>query len=282
MKKITALFLAFVLSFAPASFCFCEEPGSASAPEGFRMEFDNPQCIAETEDIYVYVNSIEVDDSEYLILDTLVKNLSEETEYEVSVRRAAVNSIELYPTYSEYISDECDEPIAMDLSNALEFAVIRAITDIELEINIEDDDLECVLNQTVHIYPYGEQKAVRYERTPADTDILLVSNDCLAICVTGCEYVEGWGYSVHLFIQNRMNEDICVEGDYYTINDVSVGTWYDDVVGAGDVSFSHVEWSRGDLDDAGITEVRKLGFILRVYDKTMDHLIFDKEVYLEP
>lgn len=273
MKKQIA-FLAAVLMMACPAVCSAKD---------FSVSFDEPYCFLETDEISMFANSIEVDNLDYLVIDTLVQNNnSDGTTYEVSIPRAAVNGVEIYPTYSEDVEDECDETIDIDLSNVFEFAELTEITDIELEVKIEDDDSDTVYHDTVHIYPYGEEKAVKYERAAADTDIVLIDNDDFTVSAIGCEYVEDWGYSVHLYIQNKMQEPICLEGEYFELNEVDADTWYDDVVGAGDVCFSHVEWSQGDLDDAEITEVNSVQFILSVYDYSMDNLLYEKTVDLKP
>lgn len=276
-SRVVAILLVLALPVCAGAVTAAADPTLA----GFSVTFDEPYCFFESDEITMYANSIEVDDWDYLAIDTLVVNHKEGTEIEVTIPRAAVNGVEIYPTYWEDVEDECTEPIEIDLSNVLENAAIADITDIELNIHIEED-FDILHDETVHIYPYGKDKAVKYERKAADTDIVLVDNSQFAISVIGCEYVEDWGYSVHLYVQNKLQEPIRLEGEYFKMNDVVVDTWYDDVVGGGGVCFTHVEWSQGDLDDAEITAVESVRFILRVYNDAMDDLLCDKEVVLNP
>lgn len=249
----------------------------------FSVEYDEPLCIVETDYITMEVNSIEVDD-DYLEIDTLVTNNNSKRGYEVSVARGSVNGIEIYPTYSEDVDadDECSEPIEFDLSNIIENTDINDISDIELAIVIADDDMEVVYQDVVHIYPYGADKAERYTRQPADTDIMIVDNEKFTVNVTEFEYVEGWGYSVHMFIQNKTDETVYLEGEDFSINDVDAATWYDEYVGAKGVSFSRLEWSQSDLDDAGVEEVTSIGFTLNIYDKEANDLLYSNTITLNP
>lgn len=282
MKKIFAFVITLSLAAAlliPGGFCV--NAAADSALTDFELLFDEPVCIVDTKEITMYVNSIAVDEDDYLVLDALAINNNGDETYEVTIPRAAVNGIEIYPTYWEDVEDECDEPIEIDLSNVLENADIGDITDVELNVHIEEG-FDIVYDETIHIYPYGEDRAVKYERTAADTDLVLEDNSKFTVTVIGCEYIEGWGYSVHLYIQNKLPDPIRLEGKYFKMNDTVVDTWYDDIVGGGDVCFSHVEWSQGDLDDAEITEISSVGFYLRIYDNDWDNMLCDLEVELIP
>ena len=249
----------------------------------FEVEYDEPYCIVETDYVTMEVNSIEVED-DYLTLDTLVTNSNTKRDYEVCVKRASVDGIEIYPAYREDVEadDENDEPIEIDLSNVLDNADITDITDIELEIAIEDDDMEKVYEDTIHIYPYGEDKAIKYERKAEDSDIVIVDDEKFKVSVTEFEYVEDWGYSIHMYIQNKTGGTIFLEGEDYKLNDTDADTWYDEFVGANGTSFSRLEWSQADLDDAGVTEVTKVAFNLSIYDEGMDNLLYGTTVILEP
>lgn len=278
MKKWNLLIVGVLLAVCAASVSL-----AAGYVKDFSVEYDEPLCIVQTKYITMEVNSVDVED-DYLEIDTLVTNNNSKRGYEVSVARASVNGIEIYPTYSEDVDadDECSEPIEIDLSNVIENTDITDISDIELAIVIEDDDMEVVYKDTVHIYPYGADKAERYARPAAGTDIAVVDNDKFTVTVTGCEYVEDWGYSVHMYIQNKTDETVYVEGADFSLNDTDADTWYDDYVGAKGVSISHLEWSQSDLDDAEIEEVTKIAFNLKIYDENEDNLLCGATIVLNP
>ena len=278
MKKWGLLFVAALLVICIANVGF-----AAGYVKDFSLEYDDPLCIVETDYITMEVNGIEVED-DYLIIDTLVTNSSSKRGYEVSVTRASVNGIEIYPTYCEDVEaeDECDEPIEIGLSNVIENTEITDISDIELTIAIEDDDMEVVYTDIVHIYPYGADQAERYARPAADTDIVIVDNEQYKVTVTEFEYVAGWGYSIHMYIENKTDETICLRGDDYSLNDTDADTRYDDVVGAKGVSFSRLEWSQSDLDDADVEEVTSINFTLSIYDEAADNLLYRSTIALNP
>ena len=278
MRKWMLLFVATLLFVCVVSVGF-----AAGYVKDFSMEYDDPLCIVETNYITMEVNSIEVDD-DYLVIDTLVTNSNTKRGYEVSVTRASVNGIEIYPTYSEDVDadDECDEPIEIGLSNVIENTDIKDIFDIELAVTIEDDDMEVVYKDVVHIYPYGADKAERYARQSNDTDIVIVDNEQYKVTVTEFEYVAGWGYSIHMYIENKTDETIYLGGENYSLNDTDADTWYDDYVGANGVSFSRLEWSQSDLDDAEVEEVTSINFTLSIYDEEADNLLYRNTITLNP
>lgn len=181
--------------------------------EPYTMTFDAPITLVEADDVTITVSGVGMNDSAYLVVDTLAKNSNSDMTYEVSIPRAAVNGVEIYPTYSEDVEYECDEPIEIDLSNVIEYAKISEITDVELTFHIENDDWETVYHDTVHIYPYGQNKAVKYTRKTADTDIVLVDDSKMTVTVLGCEYIQGWGYSVRLYVQNKTAEPFYLDAE---------------------------------------------------------------------
>lgn len=278
MRKWTLLLAAALLAVCVTSAGF-----AAGYLKDFSVEYDDPLCIVKTDYITVEVNGIGVED-DYLEIDTLVTNSNAKRGYEVSVNRASVNGIEIYPTYSEDVDadDECSEPIEIDLSNVIENTDINDISDIELAITIEDDDMEVVYEDVVHIYPYGADKAVRYARQAADADIVVVDNEKFTVTVTEFEYVEGWGYSVHMYIQNKTDEAVFVEGEDFLLNDTDADTRYDDYVGAKGVSFSRLEWSQADLDDAEVEKVTSITFNLKIYDAKAEKLLYGNTIMLNP
>lgn len=249
----------------------------------FSVEYDEPIVIVETDCITVAVSSIEVED-DYLIIDTLVTNSNPKSSYEISVTRASVNGIEVYPTYAEDVDadDECYEPIEISLSDVIENTEIHDISEIELAIAVEDDDMEIVYTDIVHFYPYGANNAVRYNRQAVDTDIVVVDNGEFMVTVTGFESVEDWGYSVHMYIQNKTDKTIYVEGADFSINDTDADIRYNDYVGAEGVSFSRLEWSQSDLDDAKVKEVTNITFNLKIYDEKAEDLLYSNTIMLNP
>lgn len=278
MKKWMLLFAAALLIVCIANVGF-----AAGYVKDFSVEYDEPLCIVGTDYVTMEVNSIEVDD-DYLVIDTLVTNSNAKRGYEVSVTRASVNGIEIYPTYCEDVDadDECDEPIEISLSNVIEHTDIKDISDIELTVAIEDDDMEVVYKGVVHIYPYGADKAERYARQAADTDIVIVDNGQYKVTVTEFEYVAGWGYSIHMYIENKTDKTIYLSGDDYSLNDTDADTSYDDYVGAKGVSFSRLEWSQADLDDAEVEKVTSVNFTLSIYDEEADQLLYRNTITLNP
>ena len=272
-----------LVAVAVLAVCAANVAFAAGYVKDFSAEYDEPLCIAQTDYVTVEVNGIEVED-DYLVIDTLVANSSRKRGCEVSVTRASVNGIELYPTYSEDVDaeDECDEPIELDLSDVIANTDLHDISDIELAIVIEDDDMEVVYKDTVHIYPHGADKAERYARPAADTDIVVVDTEKFTVTVTEFEYVAGWGYSVHMFLQNKTDAVIWVEGQDFVLNGTDADTQYDRYVGARGVCFSRLEWSQADLDDAEAEEVTSITFNLNIYDEAADTLLYVKTIRLDP
>ncbi len=94
-------------------------------------------------------------------------------------------------------------------------------TDIELHFHVSDPYrmdytgpyAGNIAEETVHIYPYGEDKAASYSRELKSTDTVLLDNDLVTVVLTGCGYTdlagegEG-GVSGGLYFVNKTDWDV--------------------------------------------------------------------------
>lgn len=142
-------------------------------------------------------------------------------------------------------------------------------TDIELTFRVYDSDdwsADEAARETVHIYPYGEDKAVRFVRETKATDNVIVDNDDVTVIVTGYEKDDIWGYTVNLFLVNKTDKNIMFSADDASVNGYMADPFYATTVVAGKCAFSSMSWSDSMLEDNNITAVEEIEFKLRAYD----------------
>lgn len=67
--------------------------------------------------------------------------------------------------------------------------------------------------ETIHIYPYGEDKAVKFVREAQATDNVIIDNNYITVIVTGYEKDDIFGYTVNLFLLNKTDKNVMFSVD---------------------------------------------------------------------
>lgn len=125
---------------------------------------------------------------------------------------------------------------------------------------------DAVAEETVHIYPYGENNATTFVRESQDTDNVIIDNEYVTVTITGYEHDAIWGYTVNLFLINKSDKEVM-----FSVNDSSVNGYMADPFYATSVmpkkcAFSSMSWSDSALVENGVSDVEEIEFSLRAYD----------------
>lgn len=214
-------------------------------------------------------------------------NKSSDKTYMFSVNDAAINGVVCTPLFANEVAPEKKSNSSVYFTEDLTEYGIGDYTDIELTFRVYDSDnweADNVAKETVHIYPYGQDKATTFSRAPQDSDIVLVDNDELSVTVIGYDKDNIWGYSVNVFIQNKTDKNIMFSTDNESINGFMVSALWAETVPSGKCSFGSITWFSSSLEDNNITTVENIEFILRAYDADnyfADDIV-NKEIKLVP
>lgn len=224
---------------------------------------DNEYCT-------IKITEIDLDNMWGYTLKTYLENKSDDKVFMYSVDSAAINGVDTDPYFATEVAagKKSNEEITF-MSDELEKEGITDYTDIELNFRVYDSNdwtAEDVVQISVHVYPYGEENAVRYTREQQDSDVILVDNEYTKVVVTGYEWDEIWGYNVMLYIENKSDTSIMVSADNVSVNGFMLDPFYADSVSAGNCAFSSMSWYEEDLEANGITEIEEIEFVLKVYD----------------
>ena len=281
MKKLIALLLTFALLLALCA-CGSDEknqdtkptnaPDSTTGPaeEDTTERFDiGEMIVADTEDCTIKITGLENDDLWGLALKVYIENKTADSNLVVCIDTASINGIQSDPYFSTDVAagKKANEEISF-FTDQIDAAGVSEYTDIEVTFRAYDpeglgDDL---LKETVHIYPYGEDKAVRFEREHQPEDHVIVDNDYLKVIVTGYEYDADWGYAMNLYLENKSEKNLMLTADEVSVNDYMLDPYYAEALYAGKSAFSTVAWFGDDLTNNDITEVEKIEFLLHVTD----------------
>lgn len=227
--------------------------------------------VVDNEECTVKITGIDADNMWGYTLKALLENKSADKVYMFSVETAAVNGVQCDPFFAAEVASgkKSNEEISFT-GDELKENGITEYTDIELTFRVYDSKdwtADAVAKETVHIYPYGEDKAVKFVREAQASDNVIIDNDYVSVIVTGYEEDAIWGYTVNLFLLNKTDKNVMFGVDEASVNGFMADPFYAESVSAGKCAFSSMAWSDSTFEENNIAEVETIEFKLRAYDK---------------
>ncbi len=224
---------------------------------------DNDQCL-------IQLKSIEIDPIWGYTIQAYIENKSSDTTYMFSLDNAAVNGVQTEPLFAVEVAagKKSNEEINFADQNLTE-QEIGDFTDIELSFRVYDSNdwtAEPVAHESVHIYPYGEEKATVFVREPQETDLVIVDNDAVTVILTGYDEDSIWGYSANLYLVNKTDKNLMFSVDEASVNGFMSDPFWAKTISAGKCGFSAISWTDSALEENGITAVEEIEMTFRVYD----------------
>ncbi len=274
MKKITALGLSLLLVFSLAACGGKAAGGKANAQDpNETQDLDGVgDILIDDERFTVTLTGIRTDDRGGLHLYIESVSKSPDTDYTCAIDEVSINGVTIAGTYLWGIdaNQTWEQPI--DFSGDEFYGIdVGGYTDIALPFSIfESGTLEHAVDTTVHVYPYGEDKATRYERTPQPGDVVLVENDKVTVTVTGFDRDDPENYFIWLFYQNRTDKTSVFEINKCIVNGVTFDHWAEagyHRIGPGECGFSRIALPKATLQENGITDVETFQTTFFAYDR---------------
>lgn len=272
MKKLLCLLLALAMVF---SLCACDssdeddkKKDDSSDKEDSTVTFEE-MTVVDNDECTIKITGIDPDNRWGFTLEVYLENKSEDTTYTFWVEEATVNGVQNDPYFYADVEPGQNTKEEISFSDEDLAEIIGTFTDIALKFEVSDSEdwmAEPVVETKVHVYPYGEEKAAVYVREPKDTDTVLVDNEDVTLIVTGYEYDEIWGYCVKLYHVNKTDSRVMFSADDVSVNGYMCDPYYAHTVIAGAISFSSISWMDTEFAENGITQVRQIEMVLRVYD----------------
>ena len=224
---------------------------------------DNDECS-------VTIKDIDPDNMWGYTVKVGLENKSSDKTYMFSVNTASVNGVVADPLFAKEVAPgkKANEDISFNASDLKENG-ITDFTDIEMEFRVYDTNdwsADDVAKEVFHIYPYGEDKAITFERDSQASDEVLVDNDNVTVILTGKTEDPIWGYTLKLFIVNKTDTEIMVSADEASVNGYMADPFFAKSVPSGKCAFTSMSWSDSTLKENDITTIEEIEFKLRVYD----------------
>lgn len=294
MKKITTLLLALCMLLsltacggesesnigdAAGSGAASSEMGDASQSSEPEQKPSAPQkeltftetVVVDNENCAITLTNQKLDNIWGYTLTVQLENKSADQTYMFSVDSASINGVQMDPFFATEVAPgkKANKEITF-YNEHLEENNITEYTDVELSFRAYDSNdwsADDVAYETVHVYPYGEENATLFTREAQPTDQVLVDNDAVTIIATGYEKDDITGYTVDLFLLNKIDKDMLVGIEDASVNGFMADPFYAASVRAGKCAFGSVTWANSTLEENGISEVENLEFTIRAFNE---------------
>lgn len=262
------------------------EPDTEPVPDTPALSFEEI-TVVDNDDCLIRITGIDAQNFWGYTLNVYLENKSSDKKFLFSVDGASINGVSAAALFSKEIAagkKAMEEITFMDDSLP---ELLGDFTDIMLAFRVHDADdwaADDIVTETVHVYPFGEENAVRYVRQPQDTDTVIVDNDDLTVIVTGYDPDGVWGYSVNLYLVNKTDKALMFSVEDVSVNGLMSDPLFATTVEAGTSAFPQLSWSDSEFEKNGITEVEEIEMNFRVYDANVwgaDNL-FEETVKLNP
>lgn len=275
MKKVLILCIAAAMLMSFVACSTIEEtalPSSASqATENSVSKHDFEEItVIDNEACTIKITGIDPDNLWGYTLKAHLENKSADKTYMFSVEDAAVNGVCCSSLFAQEVAagKKANSDISLSVDE-LQKNGIKDFTDIELSFRVYDSNdwtADAVAHEAVHIYPYGEEKATKYERAVKDTDNVIIDNAYVSVIVTGYEKDTLFGYAVNLFLVNKTDKNIMFCVDEASVNGYMADPFYAASVPGTKCCFSEMTWSSETLEKNGITDIEEIEILVRAYD----------------
>lgn len=224
---------------------------------------DNTECS-------IKITEIDPDNMWGFTLKAQLENKSTDKTYMFTVESAAINGVQCNSPFATEVAagKKSNEKISFS-DDELEENGVGDYTDIELTFRVYDSNdwgTDAVAEETIHVYPYGEDKTVQFVREAQASDNVLIDNEYVTVIVTGYENDEILGYTVNLFLLNKTDKNVMFSVDEASVNGFMANPIYATSVSAGKCAFSSLSWPDSTLEENGITEIEEIEFNFRAYN----------------
>lgn len=240
-----------------------------SASKGGKDTTIQSYTAVDSEEYSITVNSIEEDDIFGFTVNITIENKSADTDYSFNATNCSINGVQTEVSMYYDVAAGKKANTTITFEDLKEYG-IEKYTDIEILIVISDASLggDRFGEETIHIYPYGEENAVKFVYEQKSTDKVLMDNEYLTLIYTGVDKEDFWGYAAHLYVVNKTDAYMVLNADDVSIDGYMVDPFFIETVYPGKRDFLSMSWTDGSLKQNNIDEnnVSSIEFTMDVYD----------------
>ena len=266
MKKLLAIFLALALLFSLAA---CDPESTSDKDKKSNKTSFSKQVVVDNDDCKITVTKLDLDNKYGPTLKVQLENKSEDKMLVFILDTAAINGVQSSAyMYQAVEAGKKDTREIVFSDEAFTKHDIGDYTDIELSFRVRDNDnweADPVAEETVHIYPYGENKATTYVRQEQKSDTVLIDNESVSIIALDFED-EAEYQDLNLFILNKTDKTIEINANNVSVNGFMANPsfWYN--VHAGKSAFTTITWTESSFRYLDVGDFTDIEMTLEVTD----------------
>lgn len=223
---------------------------------------DNDECS-------IKITGIEPDNTWGYTVTVELENKNQEKTYMFSVENAAVNNVQTDPFFATEVAPGKKAKGDITFTDSSLEDEIGEYTQIELTFRVYDSDdwmADPVANETVTIYPYGEDRAQNYMRDAQASDLVLIDNDNVTVVALGYNPDDIWGFTANLYLVNKTDSEVMFSVDDASVNGYMMDPFFAKSILPGKCAFTSLSWDSSSLEDNGIETVQEIEMRIRAYD----------------
>lgn len=270
MKKIITLLLVLSLLFCTAA-CSSDKRnsgGQAEADNGLGPITFEETVVIDSDTCTIKITDIKPDDTFGYSLGVYLENKTE-VKQTFAVTAASTNGVDNDPYFAADVDAGKKSNQTITFSDTDLEEIIGTFTDIHLMFRVYDSDdwfSEPVAETSVHVYPYGEEKATTFVREAKVSDHVIIDNEQVTAIVTGFEKDDLLGYVANLYLVNKTDSSVMFTVYDVSVNEFMIDPYYADQVAPGCIAFSRMSWPESSLNENGITKVESIQLTMRAYN----------------
>lgn len=243
--------------------------------------------LVDNEICTVKINSIKIDNFWGLKLNVEIVNNTSDKELDLSIDNVSVDGVMNTTYFSKSVLPGKTLREDLTISESIYNQIgLNKYTDIEMKVKVLDYNdywSPPLFEEYCHVYPFGEENACVFTRSPQASDLVLFDNDEVSFAVTEINENGPWdSYSIMCAIANK-SSDVPYA---FTINDASINNlksdpYFTTSVGPGKITFKEIAYEKSTFAKYGIKEVTDIQLIMTVSDDSsywgdslLDHEVF--------
>lgn len=226
------------------------------------LAVDNDECI-------IKITGIEEDPIWKHRFNVYFENKTSDKDLTFTVVSGSIDGIEFIPTlYSTVPAGKQTNGSVCFIDSELDEAEEDyAFSDIELTFLVTEAEnyfADSVAKETVHIYPYGKDKAVKYERKPKTSDQVILDNEYAKVVAIGGRKSDIDGYDINLFVVNKYDDDIIFAADKLSVDGFAMSAYSSGTILKGNCRFVKLGLLGEDLKNNKIDKIENIDLHLNI------------------
>ncbi len=162
---------------------------------------------------------------------------------------------------------------------------IEEVTEVDFLLRYYDNsDLfsDSLFEETLSVYPMGEEAVKVYERVPAENEVVLVDNEYFTMIATGFGRDDFMSYCMEVYMENKTDHRLVISLEDATVNGYMCDPFWGSSIPAGKRSNTSIEWFESTLEENAITEIETITGKVSVMDDVTYESCASEMIEIQP